>query len=157
MSPCRATALLLMLGTAPLAAQDATTRLGWLAGCWESRTGQRVTLEMWSPPAGGLMVGGSRTVTAGTARSFEHLRLRAVGDTLVYTALPSGQQETSFRSTTVTDTSFTVENPAHDFPTRISYTLTRPDSVIARVEGPAPDGGMRGFGISYARGSCTGT
>jgi len=43
------------------------------------------------PPAGGLMVGGSRTVVAQAAREFEHLRIAARGDTLVYTAIPSGQ------------------------------------------------------------------
>src|SRR5687768_15344377 len=76
-------------------------RLSWLMGCWEMRAGSRMTSEMWMPPAGGLMVGGSRTVIDGAAREFEHLRIAARGDTLVYTAVPSGQVQTDFRSTSV--------------------------------------------------------
>lgn len=147
---------LMVLATSPLIGQEPVSRLGWLAGCWENRAGPRVTLEMWSPPAGGLMVGGSRTVANGQARAWEHLRLHASGDTLVYTAIPSGQRETAFRATSVTDSGFVVENPAHDFPTRISYTRAGTDSVVARVEGPAPSGEMRGFSLRYARVACTG-
>src|SRR5687768_12250818 len=66
-------------------------RVAWMMGCWELRSGSQMTTEMWMPPAGGLMVGGSRTVIAGVAREFEHLRIAARGDTLVYSALPSGQ------------------------------------------------------------------
>lgn len=140
---------------APLSAQDPVGRLGWLAGCWENRAGNRVTLEMWSPPSGGLMVGASRTVAGGVARGFEHLRLHAAGDTLVYVAIPSGQRETAFRSSEVSDSGFTVENPAHDFPTRIRYTRLPADSVEARVEGPRPDGSMSGFTIGFRRVACT--
>ncbi len=156
MPRARLIAVLTLLVTPPLAGQDVTARAAWLAGCWESRTGDRVTLELWSPPAGGMMVGASRAVRGGAVRGYEHLRIHASGDTLVYTALPSGQRETAFRSTTVSDTSFTVENHAHDFPTRISYTRLSPDSVVAMVEGPRPDGSMGGFRIGYGRVACTG-
>ncbi|MCL4811398.1 MAG: hypothetical protein KJ061_02885 [Vicinamibacteraceae bacterium] len=129
-------------------------KLAWLGGCWESATDRRVTVEMWLPPAGGLMVGASRTVAGGEARSFEHLRLRADGDTLVYTAIPSDQQETDFRSTAVHEHGFTVENLAHDFPQRIVYTRTGADTVNARVEGPGRDGATRGFDLAYRRVAC---
>ena len=61
----------------PLAGQVRTPAesLGWLAGCWELRQGARVTLEMWMPPAGGLMLGASRTLVNGRVREFEQLRL----------------------------------------------------------------------------------
>lgn len=154
MSRMRPLAALLLIAS-PLTAQDATSRVSWLSGCWENRSGNRVTLEHWTPPAGGLMLGASRTVAGGVARQFEHLRLHAAGDTLVYTAIPSGQRETAFRSTVVSDTSFVVENPAHDFPTRISYTRVTNDSVVALVEGPRPDGSMGGFRIAYGRVACT--
>ena len=138
----------------PIAASSPVDRLAWLGGCWESATDTRVTVEMWLPPAGGLMVGASRTVARGEARAFEHLRLRADGATFVYTAIPSGQKETDFRSTAVHDAGFTVENLAHDFPQRIVYTRTSPDAMTARVEGPASDGGTRGFDIAYRRVAC---
>src|SRR5688572_18992179 len=91
-------------GSAQRSPGSAIERAGWLAGCWEMRAQNRVTMEMWMPPSGGTMLGASRTTAGGATREFEHLRLHAAGDTLVYTALPSGQHEASFRSTTVSAT-----------------------------------------------------
>jgi uncharacterized protein DUF6265 len=130
----------------------------WLAGCWEQRTGNRESLEMWMPPAGGLMLGASRTIVGGTVREYEQVMIRAEGGHLVYTASPSGQQTASFTSTHVTDSSFTVENPQHDFPQRIIYRRRGADSLIARVEGPGRGGsGTRGFDFAMRRTSCTGS
>jgi hypothetical protein len=142
---------------APLGAQQASSidRAGWLAGCWEARTSNRVVVEMWMPPAGGLMLGASRTTVGGATREYEQLRLHAAGDTLVYTALPSGQSEATFRSTSVSSTTFVVENPAHDFPKKISYRREGADSLIARVEGPGPNNTTRGFDVKMRRASCT--
>lgn len=143
--------LVLPLGRA--LAQDPMTRLGWMAGCWEARAGSRTTFEMWSPPAGGVMLGGGRTVVDGVARSFERLLLSLDGDTPVYTAIPSGQREAAFRATAASDTVLRVENPAHDFPTRITYRPVGRDSLAATVEGPGPNG-MQGFTVRYARVAC---
>ncbi|MEZ4585333.1 MAG: DUF6265 family protein [Gemmatimonadales bacterium] len=128
-------------------------RLDWLAGCWERRAGDRVILEMWMAPAGGMMLGASRTVAGGRTRDYEHLRIEARGDTLVYTALPARQRETSFRSAALADSGFTVDNPTHDFPTRISYRRIGPDSLVARIEGPGPSG-PRGIDFPMRRVAC---
>ncbi len=144
------------VGAQPRAASTASTRLAslrWLAGCWERRTPRQVTLEMWMVPDGELMLGASRTVAGGVAREFEQLRLEARGDTLVYTALPSRQQETAFRSMQFSDSAFVVENLAHDFPQRIIYRRRGADSVIARIEGPGPNG-TRGIDFPMRRVSC---
>ena len=69
--------------------------VGWLAGCWELRSGDRVTIEMWMPPAGGLMLGSARTVAGETLREYEQVMLRVVEGAVVYTARPSGQAEAS--------------------------------------------------------------
>jgi hypothetical protein len=136
-----------------VSASATLAELGWLAGCWELRTARRTTVEMWMPPDGGLMLGASRTVAGGIAREFEHLRLQQRGDTLTYTAIPSGQRETSFRATHVSDSGLTVENPAHDFPQRIIYTRRGTDSLVARVEGPS-ETGTRGFTLAMGRVEC---
>jgi hypothetical protein len=159
MSKSRAIVVITMVGAVALGAavrqQPSLERVRWLAGCWEARAGQRVTLEMWMPPSGGLMMGASRTTVGGAVRETERLQLAAEGGILVYTALPSGQRETEFRSTEVTDSGFVVENPSHDFPQRIRYRRRGSDSVIARVEGPGPNG-PRGFDIALARVRCEG-
>jgi len=130
-------------------------RAGWLAGCWEQRTAKAVTLEMWMPPAGGMMLGASRTTAGATTRDFEQLRVTAAGDTLVYTALPSGQREASFRSTSISATAIVFENPTHDFPRKLTYRRVGEDSLVARVEGPGPNNTTRGFDIRMRRASCT--
>jgi hypothetical protein len=138
----------------PRAQGHAIERARWLAGCWELRRGGRTTLEMWMPPTGGLMLGASRTTVDGAVRESEQLRLRAEGERLVYTALPAGQREASFTSTEVSDSGFAVENPLHDFPQRIVYRRRGPDSLVARIEGPAA-GGVRAIEYPMRRVACS--
>ncbi|MFN0099129.1 MAG: DUF6265 family protein, partial [Gemmatimonadaceae bacterium] len=72
---------------------------------------------------------------------------------------PSGQKETAFTSAVVGAAaldSITFENPAHDFPTRITYRRVGSDSLLVRVEGPGQGGALRGFVIAAKRVSCNG-
>src|SRR5688500_8084073 len=113
----RVVLLLMASGFAGVGAQQSSPieRAAWLAGCWELRAGNRVIMEMWMPPAGGVMLGASRTTVGGVVREFEHLRISARGDTLVYTALPSGQRETDFKASAADHQVLAFENRAHDF------------------------------------------
>ena len=90
-----------------------------------------------------MMLGAGRTTVDGRVREYEQFRLELAGDTLVYTASPSGQAEAAFRSTEVTENGFAVANPAHDFPQRIGYRRQGADSVVAWIEGPGKDGVKR--------------
>lgn len=140
--------MILLIGAVVLA--QAVAPPAWLAGCWQLRSGNRETVEMWMPPAGGMMLGVSRTLVGGAVREYEQLRITIDSGKLVYTASPSGQQTVSFTSTAVTDSSFTVENPQHDFPQRVIYRRSGVDSLMARIEG-----GPRGFDYPMKRVSCT--
>lgn len=148
--------LLVAFPAARLAAQASPIdRAGWLAGCWELRTPTRLTIEMWMPPAAGMMLGASRTTMGDRVREFEHLRLTAHGDTLVYHATPSGQTPTDFRSVLpLTANELVFENLAHDFPQRLRYRLVSPDSMVARVEGPGAGGAVQGFDLPMRRVRC---
>lgn len=157
----RSAGLIFALGllAAPASAQGTPAspmeHIRWLAGCWEQRAGTRVTLEMWMPADGGLMLGGSRTVIGGRVREYEHIRLADVDGKLVYTALPSGQREASFTSVQVSDSGFAVENRQHDFPQRIEYRRRGVDSLVARVEGPGREpGSQRAFDVAMRRVGC---
>lgn len=154
MRTLRRVTLAALLVPFPVLAQSGTlARAGWLAGCWELRATNRVTLEMWMPPLGDLMLGASRTTVGTTTTEFEQLRLKAEGDRLVYTSIPSGQREAAFTSTSVSDTAVVFENLAHDFPQRIIYRRRGADSIIARIEGPGPNG-PRGVQFPYRRVGC---
>ena len=128
-------------------------RAGWLAGCWELRAPNRVTLEMWMPPLGDLMLGSSRTTLGARTSEFELLRLKVEGDRLHYIAMPNGRNETTFPSIELSDTALVFENTAHDFPQKISYRRRGADSIIARIEGPGPNG-PRGLNFPFRRGNC---
>jgi hypothetical protein len=147
-----AVALTLLLVTRPLSAQDITS-MQWLAGCWERRTATGITLEQWMAPAGGTMLGMSRTTRGDVTREFEFLRLVPRDGKLTYVAMPSGQQETAFAAAVVSDTAAVFENAAHDFPQRIAYHRVGADSLVARISnisGPA----NRVVTFAFARGSC---
>jgi hypothetical protein len=149
--------LLTVLGLIPFTTVNGQgaplTQASWLAGCWELRAANRVTLEMWMPPLGDLMLGSSRTTVGQRTREFEHLQLTVQGDGLHYIALPSGQKDTVFPSIEVSDTSLVFENTAHDFPQRISYRRRGADSVVATIEGPGPNGVQR-IPFAYRRTTC---
>lgn len=151
---------LLLAGAIMFPGKDSSAGSGieqarWLAGCWELKRGNRTGFEMWMPPAGGIMMGASRTVANGQVVEWERLQLSEKDGHLVYTSLPSGQTEVSFTSTVTTDSGFTVENLQHDFPQRIIYRRHGADSLIARIEGPGGSG-TRGIDFPMRRTSCTG-
>ena len=127
-------------GPAPATQGGQLAQLKWLAGCWELQRGNRQTIEMWMAPAGGLMLGASRTVVGGAVREFEQVRLSVRDGKVVYTASPSGQAQTDFTASAVSDSGFTVENLTHDFPQRIVYARRGADSLVARIEGNTPSG-----------------
>jgi hypothetical protein len=157
--PARRTALLAVAAVTLTAAAaqggDDVRTAGWLAGCWELRAGARVTTEMWMAPAGGLMLGASRTVVRDTAREHETLSLAVRAGKLTYTATPVRQAETSFAAIHVSDTALVFENLAHDFPQRIIYRKRGADSVVARIEGPR-NGQTRGIDFPMRKVSCGG-
>ena len=111
-------------------------QLRWLAGCWELRTPTRVTHEAWIAPAGGLMLGVSRTVARDVVREFEFLRIELRDGKPTYIAQPGGGLPTAFAATFVSDTAVRFENPQHDFPQGISYRRAGSDSLVASIDGP---------------------
>lgn len=145
----------LVLAAMPVSAQQRpdVEAARWLAGCWELRTGARVTQEHWMAPLGGAMVGMSRTVVRDTVREWEHLLIGPSANGLAYTARPARQAETSFTAEQLSDTLLVFANPAHDFPQRILYRRVGSDSLVARIEGPR-GGQMRGIDFPMRRVSC---
>ena len=123
----------------------------WLAGCWQQRAGDRLIDEQWMAPAGGVMLGMSRTVRDGRMRGYELVRIEEREEVLVYVAEPSGQARAEFGATRVTADALVFENPEHDFPKKIEYLRNGADSLIANV---SADGD--GFQLRMGRIMCPG-
>ena len=141
-------------GSKESAARPASS-LGWLAGCWERRSGERLIEEQWMAPRAGMLLGVGRTTLGDSVVEYESVRIYEAGDTLVYAARPSGQEPAEFRAPprAFADGVVTFENLAHDFPQRVIYRRAGPDSLVARVEGMRR-GVLRGVDIPYRRVPC---
>ncbi len=145
-------------GVAAFAQQPPTldvARMAWMAGCWEQRSAASITHETWMAPAGGAMVGMSRTVGGGAMRAWEALRIVTDSGRLAYIAQPNGRAPTAFPAVLTSDTLAVFENPAHDFPQRIAYRRLSADSIVARISAER-DGKTRGMDIRMKRVSCGG-
>lgn len=137
---------------APMTAAVAINQLGWLAGHWRMEKGGRVVEEQWMAPAGGVMLGMSRTVSRGKVVEHEFIQIReGPGGALYFIALPSGQKEAAFLIKSMTATEAVFENQQHDFPQRISYTLQPDGSLLAAIEGPGKEGQTRRVEFPYKR------
>lgn len=113
-----------LLGAAPPDVSD----LGWMAGCWEQRDGDRWTEECWTAPRGGLMLGSSRTGRGDTILEWETLRIeRDVPNgegpvvRLAYFAAPGGRAWTRFAWSSNEGPGVTFYNVANEYPQRIRY------------------------------------
>ena len=135
-------------------------QLAWIAGCWVYTSPRVIIEELWTRPAGGTMLGLSRTLRRNPAGdstiAWEFIRLYARGTDLVYAAQPHNQPAAEFMSERVSDSVVIFANPAHDFPQRIIYRRVGTDSLRARVEGMQA-GRTRGSDFPYARAACDST
>ena len=118
----------------PAPLQGTITQLEWLGGTWVGTGATSTFEERWTPPTGGSMLAVARSIRAnGVMNSFEFLCIAQRNGGLVYQAMPNGRQPaTDFTMTKLEGTSATFENPAHDFPKMIKYTLS-PDGTLEAV------------------------
>lgn len=122
--------------------------INWLVGDWAGTVGTNNVEERWMAPAGGAMIGNSRTTRATSMVEFEFLCIAQRAGGLVYTAMPNGGGMTDFLSTKVSADSITFENPGHDFPKAIVYTKRADGGVDVAVTG-AP--GQRALTYSFKK------
>ncbi|MDR6627084.1 DUF6265 family protein [Caulobacter segnis] len=147
-----ASALVLALAATPPAPAAEIDRLAFIAGCWTlTRPSGAKIEEQWLAPAGGAMLGMSRTVRDGALREYEFMRILPAADgKLQFVAIPSGQAEGAFPMKEIGDNTVAFENPLHDFPQRILYRLVDKDTLVARIEGSV-GGQARSADFPYRR------
>lgn len=132
-------ALLAAACVAPAAGQDPhdpSPPLGapdWMAGYWLSCEGGRQVSETWTGAGSGILLGVGLTRTARGAAEFEFVRIAPHQDGYAYFAQPGGRAPVAFKLAISRPDRVVFENPAHDFPQRITYERAD-DSLTARIE-----------------------
>ena len=119
----------------PAKSQESLSTLAWLAGAWQGTMGKAQIEEHWIQPAGGTMLGLSRTVAGGQTVSFEFLRIESRADGTFYVAQPQGRPPVEFRLTLRSENRAVFENPQHDHPKIIRYSKEGDGSLHAEIEG----------------------
>ena len=146
--------IVLFLAAATAARAATVEDLAWLSGCWAQEGAEPGSLEVWTPPAGGTLLGVARTVKGGKTVAYEFTQIRALEDgRLAYIAKPSNQAEATFPLSRLGEKEVVFENKAHDFPQRIIYRLTSPGVLHARIEGSS-SGKERGIDYPMQKIAC---
>ena len=108
-------------------------QVAWMSGVWIGASGSD---ERWTTSMSGSMIGVARTARNNAMTAFEFLCIVERGGGLVYQAMPNGRNPaTDFMLTRIESNSVTFENPAHDFPKAIKYTLQADGTLEAVVSG----------------------
>ncbi|MBK9339071.1 MAG: hypothetical protein IPM98_22050 [Lewinellaceae bacterium] len=128
----------LLLAAGVLPAQGPWEGLQRLPGTWK-QFGKTV-FEKWESAAPDVLLGEGYTLTAdGEKRTGEYLRIVRQSDGgIVYQATVPGQNDGAtidFPLTFFTASSWTFENPAHDFPQTIEYWLQDNETLRATISG----------------------
>jgi hypothetical protein len=137
----------------PVGAQP-VEQMAWLAGCWQGQFGEPGTIEQWLAPAGGSMLGMSRTIKQDKMVDYEFMRVSRLPDgVLAFVPQPSGRAPTTFRLVRLGEAEAVFENPEHDFPQRITYARPGESRLSASIEG-VRNGATRRIEFTFLRVSC---
>lgn len=121
---------------APAASPDVAA-LGWLRGRWCGPHDGGTFCETWRDAPGPSLRGDGAFARGGVRVFGEALSIEARGGDVYYVATPEGEGTTAFRLTRRADGEAVFENPAHDFPTRITYRREGDARMAVVVEGPS--------------------
>jgi len=113
-------------------------RLQWLNGDWSTGSSRGIYSEQWRYENDTLFRGRSFMVRNSDTLFSETIELYLSSKEIYYVPSVSNQNEGKpilFRLTSAIETTFTFENPLHDFPQRIVYSHPAPDSLVACLEG----------------------
>jgi hypothetical protein len=115
---------------------------GWIAGVWSSESpaetgGASTSVEVWSPPAAGAMLGhGGVLGPDGNLVFWEGLNIYESDGTLVYVPFPGGKPATVvFPLVQHSADRLEFRNLEHDFPQRIIYSRLDSERMLIEAHG----------------------
>ena len=119
-----------------------------LEGTWIMKTKKGLLGEEWVKISDkhlqnrGFMIKGLDTIVT------ETVALQLAENGILYTSTVRGQNEhqpVAFTLTSAANNVFVFENPAHDFPKRITYQLVKSDSLYAWIDGGKDEPGKKNY------------
>lgn len=114
------------------------TKAEWFLGDWENKTPQGDLSENWQKANDSVYNGASYFIKGKDTLFAETVELSEKNGEVLYTVTTKGQNNelpVAFKMTTATANQVVFENPAHDFPTKISYKMVNKDSIVAEISG----------------------
>lgn len=121
----------------------------WLSGHWvqEDKEKGTWTEESWLS-RGRMLAGVSMSGSGEIVKSYEYMRIETDGEgRTTFWASPQGGKPVPFRMVWLSAAEVVFENPANDFPTRITYRRAN-DLLVATISGP---GGAKAQTWRYRR------
>ena len=122
----------------------------WLLGDWIADHGDKMVAESWQALGPRTFEGlGTTTAKSGAASTdSEALRLVEMAGEVFYIAkVRHNPYPVSFRLSTCSTTQLVFENPSHDFPRKLEYTLADDGTMTVVVS----DGADNGFTLHFHR------
>lgn len=113
-------------------------KANWLIGEWQNNSETKKVTEVWEKENDSVYVGKSYALRNADTVSSERIRLEEHGDKLFYIPVVKNQnigEVVKFTLTSVASNQLAFENPEHDFPQKISYSLITNDSLFAEISG----------------------
>ncbi|HMR42878.1 MAG TPA: DUF6265 family protein [Saprospiraceae bacterium] len=118
--------------------ENAMKAVSWLLGSWENRFPDGGIFESWEMQNASLYTGKSYFIKGADTLSSESIRLEEKSGDIFYIPTVSKQNDgkpVSFKLTSKSENQLVFENPEHDFPQKITYSLINSDSLLAVISG----------------------
>lgn len=110
----------------------------WILARWENKDGKGILIEEWTQQSDSIFTGFSCYIMGGDTLFSEKLRLQQRGQELFFISAVKDQNNAKpveFKLTSHLPKTLIFENPAHDFPQKISYYHPTADSLVAEISG----------------------
>lgn len=139
----------------PAASAPATGTLVFdkLVGTWKREDSEEV-FERWTKKDDGTFTSTGFTVNNKDTSWNEFVNIYKEGSNWIFETSVKGQNNgkpVKFTSSSISDNNVVFSNPAHDFPTDISYTVADANTVNAFIVGPNQKGGKDTIPFNYRR------
>ncbi len=117
---------------------DKLEKMNWLIGNWEQKLPDGTLKETWTKKNDSIFSGDSYFINTKDTVHFESITLTQKDEELIYSAAVIGQnndEPVDFKLSSDANTSFTFENPAHDYPQKITYKKVNETNLVATISG----------------------